>query len=144
MINQTSLYDRGENQLLYATNHPLMPELIPYEPHAMRNSLQRYEWTRERLEGKDEISEENLKRLLFGKYPEGLCCPYYDDFFGTTKSMIMDPAKGTLQLCWGGQSTNGWHRYDIREPLGETTQKIELRAEKADPEFFEFIPIVVQ
>lgn len=137
--------ERGsENQLLYATNHLLLTELISYEPQAMRNSLQRYELIRDTLEGKDEVSEEDLKKLLLGNFPEGLGCPYYDDYFGTTKSMIIDPAKGTLQLCWGGQSANGWRRYDIREPLGETVMDIELRSEKANPEFFEFVPFQLE
>ncbi len=128
-------------QLLYATNHPLLPELVPYESQAMRNSLQRYELIGHTLEGKGQVSEDDLKQLLLGKFPAGLNCPYYEDFFGTTKSMIMNPAKGTMELCWGGRSANGWRSYDIHEPLGETVLDIELYAEKAHPEFFEFVPI---
>ncbi|CAM4434400.1 MAG: C45 family peptidase [Paenibacillus macerans] len=128
-------------QLLYATNHPHMPELVPYEPQAMRNSLQRYELMGHTLEGKGQVSEDDLKQLLLGKFPAGLSCPYYEDFFGTTKSMIMNPAKGTMELCWGGRSANGWRSYDIREPLGETVLDIELHADKAHPEFFGFVPI---
>ncbi|MCM3702558.1 C45 family peptidase [Paenibacillus macerans] len=129
------------DQLLYATNHPLLPELVPYEPQAMRNSLQRYELIGRSFQGKGKITEDDLKQLLLGKFPAGLSCSYYEDFFGTTKSMIMNQAKGTVELCWGGRSENGWHRYDIREPLADSVVDIELYAEAAYPEFFESVPI---
>lgn len=37
------------------------------------------------------------------KYPDGLCCHYFEEFFGTTKSMVISPTDGTIKLCWGGR-----------------------------------------
>lgn len=134
--------DSSDEKFLYATNHPVIPELVPFEPQGMRNSLVRDEIIRQTFEQKGSIAAEDLKKLLLGKYPEGLCCHYYEDFFGTTKSMIIDPAQGTLELCWGGLIENGWHRYDIRQPLANAAQDIELRLERADPALFELVPLV--
>lgn len=132
----------SDDKFLVATNHPVIPELVPYEPQAMRNSLQRYEFIRQSLEGKGSITSENLKELLLGPYPKGLCCHYFEDFFGTTKSMVIDPAGGSIELCWGGRSENGWHRYHINEPLVNGAQDIELKLDRANPALFEFVPIV--
>lgn len=67
-----------------------------------------------------------LKEMLLSPYPDGLCCRYYKDFFGTTKSMIIDPADGIIDLCWGGRSENGWHTYRISEPLPTTENTISI------------------
>lgn len=141
-IGVKQIDDSSDEKFLIATNHPVIPELVPYEPQAMRNSLERYEFIQQSLEGKGSITAEELKELLLGKYPKGLCCHYFEDFFGTTKSMIIDPAGGSIELCWGGRSENGWHRYHINEPLVNGAQDIELKLDRANSALFEFVPIV--
>jgi len=37
--------------------------------------------------------------------------------------MVIDPTDGTIELCWGGQLENGWHKYSIQEPLTFTIRK---------------------
>lgn len=143
---------------LWATNHPVIPAMIPYEPMAMRHSLQRYEWIRQELnknssldadQGKNGIqgvTREQLKRMLLANYPEGLCCHYFKDFFGTTKSMVieLDPAGASIELCWGGQIENGWNKYNINEPLPFMEKQIEISFEQFDPKEAEYIPLAVE
>lgn len=113
-------------QYLYAANHPLLKDIIPSEPQTMANSLRRCETIRACADGEEKISVDRLKSLLFLPYPEGLCCHCYDDFFGTTKSMIIDPSEGSIELCWGGRTENGWRKYCMSEPFPNTTFEIQL------------------
>ena len=92
----------GGEKYLCATNHAVLPELAMHEPSAMRHSLLRYEWLRRRLDGVRDVTAEDVRQILLSDYPDGLCCRFYNEFLGTTKSMILDPAGGTVELCWGG------------------------------------------
>ena len=66
----------SDAQYLYATNHPLLEELIPHEPRAMENSLKRIRNIEAFLEqhGKG-LGTEDLKQFLLTPYPAGLSCP---------------------------------------------------------------------
>jgi predicted choloylglycine hydrolase len=128
-------------QYICATNHPVLPELIPYEPSAMRHSLQRYEWIRQRFDGASDVTSEDLKEMLLSKYPNGLCCHFFNEFFGTTKSMVIDPVCGTIELCWGGRRENGWHKYSIQEPLTFSEKEIEISFDRFSPEMGEYVPL---
>lgn len=128
-------------QYLYAANHPLLKDIIPSEPQAMANSLRRCEIIRACADGEEKISVDRLKSLLLLPYPEGLCCHCYDDFFGTTKSMIIDPSEGSIELCWGGRTENGWRKYCMSEPFPNTTFEIQLENTSADPSMFQMLPL---
>lgn len=130
----------GEDYLC-ATNHPLIPELIPYEPKAMRHSLVRYDWIKDRMDRDGKIGEEDLKQMLHARYPDGLCCHHYRDYFGTTKSMVISPVYGTISLCWGGEDVNGWQQYQIGAPLQPSAREIELHDEPFPKEMGEFVPL---
>lgn len=135
------LTETDEIPYLYATNHALIKELAAREPQAMNNSLLRCQWIENRLKDRRDVSREELKTMLLSQYPDGLCCHYYEDFFGTTKSMVIDPVDGTIDLCWGGRQENGWRRYDIHQPMADTDIPAELSLERADPEMFTFVPM---
>ena len=132
----------SDAQYLYATNHPLLEELIPHEPRAMENSLKRSRNIEAFLEqhGKG-LGTEDLKQFLLTPYPAGLSCPYYDDFFGTTKSMVIDPAAGTMELCWGGQETNGWQHYSLDGDFTEGVRTVDLCSQPAPPTLFQLADI---
>lgn len=134
----------GSPTYLHATNHACLDELSHAEPQAMEHSLIRYQFMDSFMKSPDTgdgIDPEILKELLLSPYPNGLCCHYYEDFFGTTKSLVLDPADGSLELCWGGCAENGWRRYLISEPLREETGSIELTMEMAPKDIFAFRPI---
>lgn len=122
---------------LWATNHPVFPQLFPHEPIAAVHSLVRGKWIESQLEGLSGITSEHLKNMLLSKYPDGLCSHYFEDFFGTTKSMVISPADGLLELCWGGRAENGWRTYDIKQPLPDSINHIQIIMEKAPKEMFQ-------
>lgn len=128
-------------QVLWATNHAVLPELAAREPQAMVHSVQRYRWIAEQLGGAAGLTRQRLKEMLLAPYPNGLCCHYYEEYFGTTKSMVIAPAEGTVELCWGGRAENGWKSYDVHAILEEGTQSIALELERADPAVYAFQPL---
>lgn len=130
---------QGTQKYLHATNHVVLPELKQYEPMVMRHSLQRYEYIQQYLDHADSITTEDLKVLLHSKFPQGLCCHYYEEFFGTTKSMVMNLNEGEIKLCWGGLADNGWQSYYVSQPLYECTQSIDIMHERSQPGIFDLI-----
>ena len=69
-----------KEQFLCSTNHIHLPELKPSCSMSMKNSLERYKLICDTINGKNTVSADDLKQLLSTKYPEGLCCHFYDDF----------------------------------------------------------------
>lgn len=134
----------SSERYLCATNHPVLPEIIPHEPKAMRHSLQRYEWIQRKLDGASDVTVEDLKEMLLAKYPDGLCCHFFNEFFGTTKSMVIDPGCGTIELCWGGKLENGWRKFSIQEPVTFAEKEIEISFDPFNPESGEYVPLKPQ
>ncbi len=130
-----------QQQYLHATNHVVLSELKQYEPKVMRHSFERYETIRQYFDHAHGVTLNDLKTLLLSQHPQGLCYHYYDEFFGTTKSMVMDLNEGKIDLCWGGLANNGWHTCTVARPLDEGLQSVELSPEKSPPGIFELIEI---
>lgn len=135
------LDSEGESPYLHATNHPVLESMISLEPQAMNHSLVRYERIKEILDQPGLVTVDELKNMLLSPYPHGLCCHYYNDFFGTTKSMIIDPEDGTIDLCWGGRKENGWQTYRLTDTLPRIDKQIAIELQTADPELFRFVSI---
>lgn len=131
----------SEEQVLYATNHAVLPELKWMEPKVMVHSERRYEYIKNQLTGTKHITQEQLKKMLLRKYPDGLCCYYFEEFFGTTKSMVISPLDGTIALCWGGRVENEWHTYDVNQALKTETRAIEIDLEKSMPGMYDWKPL---
>lgn len=126
-----------EEGALYATNHALASEFKTCK--VLRNSLQRAE-SLERFCQTAQTSEADVRQLLLTHVEKGgLFNPYYEDFLGTTKSIIMRPATRTLEICWGGLGQNGWKQYAVCDSLEKELKSIELKGEKAEPETFAFV-----
>lgn len=131
-----SIDSQSDEAYLHATNHPHLAELIPYEPKAMSNSLVRYRQIQLKLGQSDSISIEDMKQLLLTPYPDGLCSYCFKEFFGTTKSMIIDPLDGTIELCWGGSRESGFHHYSMDQTFPDTKSQVAIADEQADPDLF--------
>lgn len=108
--------DTGRDYML-ATNHICIPSFVDREPKVMRHSLRRYEALDTYLRSAKDVTIETLQSVLLTAYPEGPCCHHFTDFFGTTKSIVIDVTAGTLDLCWGGEAANGWRRYRVDTPV---------------------------
>ena len=126
-----------DEQSLIATNHPLLEPIIKIHPKAGLHSLLRYESIASFVKKHKKISSSQIKELLLTPYPEGLNCRYYKEYFGTTKSVIMDPLSGTLELCWGGRAENGWSCHKLSDSLANTQKEIQLVLEEAPAGTFE-------
>lgn len=137
-IESVKLDALSELPYIHAENHPVLDRFISIEPEAMAHSLVRHEFIKNTMENGDLVTEDLLKDMLLTHYPDGLCCHYYDDFFGTTKSMIIDPLDGTIQLCWGGRKENGWHSYRLTDPLPFASQEISIESVPASPALFKY------
>lgn len=128
-----------KDQFLCSTNHVHLPELEAGEPLRMKNSLKRYALICDTINEKEKLSAEDLKQLLKGKFPEGLCCHFYDEFFGTLRSMLFDVNDGTLDLCFGSPQNNQWYRFRIDDPVSQEAYPVFLVREKAPEDFFSMI-----
>lgn len=128
-------------RMLWATNHAVLPELASVEPQVMAHSARRYDYIGGQLAGRTGVTREELKAMLLSKYPQGLCCHFYEEYFGTNKSMLLSPADGTVELCWGGRAENGWRTYHIGRPLESGSRTAELELEKAAPGTYDWQPI---
>jgi len=134
------IHPGSAEQVLYATNHAVLPELANLESQIMAHSARRYEYIQEQLVGRTHVTKQQLKEMLLSRYPDGLCCHYFEEFFGTTKSMVISPADGTIDLCWGGRLENGWQSYDITLPLPNEATQIQINLERAAPGTFDCHP----
>ncbi|GAB2024983.1 acyl-CoA--6-aminopenicillanic acid acyl-transferase [Lactovum odontotermitis] len=129
-----------EDQLIFATNHAILPELFPLEPEIMTHSQKRYDYIAQELAGDKAITCEKLKAMMLSKYPNGLSTDYFTEFFGTTKSMLISPTDGMIELCWGGNPENGWENFDVSKPLENTEKEIKINIEKASPGTWGLMP----
>jgi len=130
--------DSGPEKYLCSTNHFTIPEMRQHDSSAMRNSRIRYQTIQASLDqAAPRITRETIKTLLSTRYPEGLCCHYYDEFFGTLRSIVFDLTAGELEVCFGSPAIGDWHQVDLTSPSGATQYPIQLPLEKADPSFWE-------
>ena len=71
----------SDDQYLCSTNHLTIPEMIPIIPERMNNSGVRFDIIQNRLNAAaPKVNTDTIKGILSPKYPDGLCCHYYDDF----------------------------------------------------------------
>ncbi len=128
-------------QFLYATNHVHLQDLLPYGPMALKNSVNRQNIICNTLSGKKNISTEDIKRLLSEQYPIGLSCRYYDSFFGTLRSQLIDVNEGTMSVRWGTPEGNEWHTYRVNDEPCYETVPVKLIKEAVPFDFYEMMKI---
>ncbi len=133
------LDSRSKEQFICSTNHIHLPELKQFSPLNMRNSVTRYELINQTLGSKDKIYKEDLKKLLSTKYPEGLCCHYYDDFFGNLRGMIFDITEGTVEVCFSSPALNNWHIFKVDGEIKQQVYPVKMEREKSPAGFYDMI-----
>ena len=126
-------------QFLCSTNHVILPELKSYAPVSMKNSIERYKLICDKLNGKEKIYSEDLKQLLSANYPDGLCCHFYDEFFGTLRGMVFDVNDGTVDVCFGSPALNNWYTFRISDDAQQVEYPFKVEREKAPANFFAMI-----
>lgn len=128
----------SQEQMLHATNHTVLPEFMHLEKQAFSHSIGRYQYIKNELGDKTHITKSQLKDMLLTKYPQGLCFHNYAESFGTTKSMIISPRNGTIEICWGGRAENTWNIYNIFQPIPSGTKEIQIEFDQIEKGLFDW------
>lgn len=131
-------YEQNQAGVLFATNHSVLKELQKFEPQAFVHSIRRYKYINKQLTGKNNITSNELKTMLLAKYPNGLCLHNYKESFGTTKSLVISPVDGTIEICWGGNIENGWNIYSMQQTIPLASQDIYLNMEEMAAGIFDY------
>lgn len=124
-IDQTT-----SEQYLHSTNHAHLPKIQKLSQMVIEHSACRYDTIRKYMGQAVKLTADDLKALLLKDYPSGLCCHWYNEFFGTIKSMVFDVTAGTVELCWGGLEENGWETYSPNEDFRVKSQVVNIRSEQ--------------
>ncbi len=131
----------SSQQFLSATNHAHLAELKPYAPMALKNSVKRQEIIDGFASGKESITADDLKQLFSAQYPTGLNCRYYDYFFGTLRSQVIDVNEGTMSIRWGTPELNQWHTFSVNGEAAYETIPVKLIKEYAPSDFYDMIKL---
>lgn len=128
-----------KDQFIHSTNHVHLQELKTLAPLSMKNSLIRYKLIEETLGGKDRITKEDLMELLTVKYPSGLRCNFYDEFFGCLRSMVFDVTGGIVYICFGTPAENKWHSFRVSDEVGPESYPVFMERASAPAGFYDVI-----
>jgi predicted choloylglycine hydrolase len=128
--------EQSEQSYLSCTNHTLLEKIQPYEKMIIKNSVKRYNHIEDLFSKKEFISIEDIKNLLATPYPTGLCCHYYQEFFGTLRAMVFDVTEGKIAVTFGSPAVNQWQSFAV-EPLEEKVVEVLLPDERAPEEFYQ-------
>lgn len=120
-------------QMISSTNHFNLPEMEPYRDPVWANSQTRYDAIQARLSGPQKVSKQAIKSLLSDEYPNGLACHFYEEWFGTLRSMIFDPQAGEIDMCFGSPVDGAWYRIGFDTPMA--SYPIQLPLKKMPPDF---------
>ncbi|SMP59845.1 C45 family autoproteolytic acyltransferase/hydolase [Anoxynatronum buryatiense] len=129
----------SKKKYVCGTNHIVIPSFQKWEPYAMKNSVIRLQTIENFMEDKKSLAENDITSLFQKTYPEGLSSRYYDDFFGTIKTVVMVPKNRTFKIHWLLEEENGWEIYQIADQKEDHVLEKYYMKEKADPSFFEVV-----
>ena len=129
------LDDDSKQNSLISTNHAVLPEIKPYEKMLIENSVIRYKAIEKMFSEKEKISVQDLKGILSTSYPQGLCCHYYPEFFGTLRSMLFDTTEKRIEIAFGSPQANDWRTFTVQK-LKEQEIIVNLPCEKAGKDFY--------
>ncbi len=125
---------------LLATNHYNLPSMKPTQPSAMQNSFVRYRKIEEFLSNHQTVDVEKIQQFLAKKYPEGTNCHYYEEYFGTLRTMIFDPLERSVAVCFGAPDVNPWVKFDVFGGVQKEVYPAVFPLEKASPDFWQQEP----
>ncbi|WP_238916375.1 C45 family peptidase [Clostridium sp. YIM B02555] len=129
------LHKDSEQNFLISTNHTVLQEVKPYEKMIIENSVIRYKTIEKMFSEKEKVSANDLKNILSTSYPQGLCCHYYPEFFGTLRSMLFDTTDKKIEMTFGSPKANDWKTFMV-EKLQEEEVIVNLPCEKAEKDFY--------
>jgi len=130
--------DAGSDRLLCSTNHFTLPKTREQDAGTMKNSRVRHRAIMAELEEKAPgLTLDDMKTWLSTPYPDGLCCHFYEEFFGTLRAMVFDLTAGTLDVCFGSPMANAWRRFDLSTTAHPGPYPAILPRELTSPSFWQ-------
>ncbi|MBN1040353.1 linear amide C-N hydrolase [Clostridium botulinum] len=129
------LDNASKQNFLISTNHAVLQEIKPYEKMLIENSVIRYKAIEKIFLEKEQISVQDLKVILSTSYPQGLCCHYYPEFFGTLRSMLFNTTEKKIEMTFGSPQVNNWKTFTVQK-LQEQEIIVNLPYEKAGTDFY--------
>lgn len=129
------LDEQSTENYLSTTNHVLFDELKPFERMLIDNSVIRNNEIVKMFENTPKVGVKDFKNILSTSYPTGLCCHYYQEFFGTLRSMIFDLTEQKIEMTFGSPQVNSWQSFFV-EPLEEKELTVLLPQEKTEEMFY--------
>ncbi|MCB5955317.1 C45 family autoproteolytic acyltransferase/hydolase [Enterococcus sp. CWB-B31] len=127
---------------LFVTNHPILPFIKKEDPYAKENSINRYKLLEDFAKKNTIVTRDNLFNFFLTPYPNGLCCFYFDDYFGTTKTALLDSADNSIEICWGGRKENGLFKYKVNDTFADEIIEIELTNEPSPRNMFATVALI--
>jgi predicted choloylglycine hydrolase len=122
---------------LLAANHFLSPEMRQIDPTTHAHSTNRYRAIKSFIEkNAPKINLTGMKGLLADKYPQGLCCHFYREFFGTLYSFVFDLTDKRAEISFGSPAVNPWHVIDFSMTQPGQYEAL-LPQESTTPEFWQ-------
>ena len=82
-----------------------------------------------------------MAKQLLTPYPDGLMLPFYEDYFGTIKSIVFNLTLGKIYICWGCLETNRWHSFNIGDSIESKTCLQNINKQPTTTDFFDIEPI---
>lgn len=134
ILNQNSTED-----YISVTNHTVLEQLKHFEPIMIENSLIRNQSIENVFNSKHLISKDDIKELLTESYPKGLCCHYYEDYFGTLRSMVFDVTDLTLEMTFGTPQMNDWYTFNL-DNVRDKEFSMKIPYEKVTKDFYNIVP----
>lgn len=118
---------QNEEGFLCSTNHFTLPEMQPFRDPVWINSQARYDAITKCLNGSQKVTRKAVKMLLSSEYPQGLACHYYDEGFGTLRSMIFDPLGAEIEMCFGSPVGGSWQRIDFNTQAARYPMQLQFK-----------------
>lgn len=133
--------NRERESALFATNHVVLKDLVPLEPFAMNNSVGRLKLLESFSEKESIVSLEDIKDLFLKEYPNGLTVYDYNQYFGTIKTVVLTPDDLSYEICWLGQSENGWQKFFVNEVVASHSEIKTYEQKTMDENFYKVVGI---
>ena len=129
VFDEKHIDDKTDNEYLIATNHYNLPNKTQYNkynnPWLLPNSKQRYEIIEAALK-KDipKINQATMLDLLSKEMPEGICCHWQTDYFGTLWQIVFNVSEGIAKICFGPSTHNEWYDFAVDDKVTKNEYEV--------------------
>ncbi|MHA2279148.1 MAG: C45 family autoproteolytic acyltransferase/hydrolase [Candidatus Kariarchaeaceae archaeon] len=109
-----------DDQYLFSTNYYTSEKMQQYNKY-VNSYLKSMNKMRENIitnfidSKSPRITKKDLISLLSKGKPDGICAPYYSEWFGNLWSMVFDVTNGTVEICMGTPGYNNWEQYSLEK-----------------------------